>query len=73
MENCDHIVVLGSTLTALAIIRAAKTLRLDSLLLTREGESRSTRATRRRSIARVELKSFCCNNSRMLRAKQVLR
>ena len=29
MENCDHIVVLGSTLTALAIIRAAKTLGLE--------------------------------------------
>lgn len=33
MENCDHIVVLGSTLTALAIIRAAKTLGLNCTLV----------------------------------------
>lgn len=33
MENCDHIVVLGSTLTALAIIRAAKTIGLNCTLV----------------------------------------
>jgi predicted ATP-grasp superfamily ATP-dependent carboligase len=38
MENCDHIVVLGSTLTALAIIRAARTLGLNCTLVdTRRG------------------------------------